>query len=327
MSNWESLLHGDTSSNNSAANQPSPFLQSILQSPEFGKNPVIDATKNPAFDATEAQVAKTGVLTLRYGDPNMDRELSLNNYKSVSIDLPQGVTLKHWVDQNGYFFWFQGGNDNSMRHYYSPSAETLSVNGQQTNLEAQRLKISEAYAGQAGGFQSLTGSMQPIKYFENMSNLSVGALQTLQNALQQEAYTSNNPYFKIYLADVYVAQAMQPIVQQVMNSGTASLNNPQTLGKIDSAIALLKQAEKDSANGLSPYGDVPPYPSMGSGLMPLSPYAIYGGGYGYYPNYYGYWGGSLDQARYRETALTVFRNLIASNALPQIELPPALPAR
>jgi hypothetical protein len=64
----------------------------------------------------------------------------------------------------------------------------------------------------------------------------------------------------------------------------------------------------------------------GNVVMPLDPYEIYtnprNSGY-----YYGFWGGSLDQARHREVGLTLLRNLISSGALPKIELPPALPPR
>jgi hypothetical protein len=64
----------------------------------------------------------------------------------------------------------------------------------------------------------------------------------------------------------------------------------------------------------------------GNVVMPLDPYEIYSNprNSGYY---YGFWGGSLDQARHREVGLTMLRNLISSGALPKIELPPALPPR
>ena len=65
------------------------------------------------YDATVQNSVRNGTLELRYGDPNMDKLLSqARNYQSIHIDTPQGVQLKHWVDQNGHFFWLAGGNDN-----------------------------------------------------------------------------------------------------------------------------------------------------------------------------------------------------------------------
>lgn len=280
------------------------------------------------YDATVQNNVRNGTLELKYGDPNMDKILSqARNYQTIHIDTPPGVQLKHWVDQNGHFFWLQGGNDNNAKHYYPAFSKAITVNGQTFDLEAQRLKVDEAYAasqgvGQGPVFQSFTGRTDAMTYFSRMSNLSGQALGTLEKSLTESVKTSNNPYFKIYLADVYTAEAMQPIIQQVLRGGTADLNNPDTLRRLDSAIQLLQAAQSDSRSGLSRVNMNPP----GNVVMPLDPYEIYSN-----PRdsryYYGFWGGSLDQARHREVGLTLLRNLISSGALPKIELPPALPPR
>ncbi|HEY9679656.1 MAG TPA: hypothetical protein V6C76_16755 [Drouetiella sp.] len=280
------------------------------------------------YDASVQNAVHNGVLELKYGDPNIDKYLSqAKNYQTIHIDTPQGITPKHWVDQNGHFFWFPGGNDNNAKHYYPAFSKAFANNGAVTDLEAQRLKVDEAYASSQGGgqgpvFQSFTGKTDAMNYFGRMSNLSGQALSTLEKSLAHSVETSNNPYFKIYLADVYTAEAMQPIIQQVMRGGTADLNNPDTLRRLDSAIHLLQTAQSDSRSGLNRVNMNPP----GNVVMPLDPYEIYN-----HPNntnyYYGFWGGSLDQARHREVGLTMLRNLISSGALPRIELPPALPPR
>ncbi|CAN5424771.1 hypothetical protein BH10CYA1_BH10CYA1_03010 [soil metagenome] len=280
------------------------------------------------YDATVQNSVRNGTLELKYGDPNMDKLLSqAQNYQTIHIDTPQGVQLKHWVDQNGHFFWFAGGGDNSAKHYYPAFSKAMNVNGQNFDLEAQRLKVDEAFAAsqsaaQGPVFQSFTGRTDAMTYFSRMSGLSVQALGTLEKSLANSVATSNNPYFKIYLADVYTAEAMQPIIQQVMRGGNADLNNPETLRRLDSAIQLLQSAQGDSRSGLSRVNMNPP----GNVVMPLDPYGIYSN-----PrdtgHYYGFWGGSLDQARHREVGLTLLRNLISSGALPKIELPPNLPPR
>ena len=288
--------------------------------------PIYRPEQQRPYDATVQNSVHNGTLELKYGDPNMDKLLAqATNYQAIHIDTPQGVQLKHWVDQNGHFFWLQNGNDGNVKHYYPAFAKAINVNGQNFDLEAQRLKVDEAFAasqggGQGAGFQSFTGRTDAMTYFSRMSGLSSQALGTLENSLAKSVQTSNNPYFKIYLADVYTAEAMQPIVQQVLQNGTANLNNPDTLKKLDQAIQLLQGAQTDSRSGLSRVNMNPP----GNVVMPLDPYEIYSN-----PNstgyYYGFWGGSLDQARHREVGLTVLRNLISSGALPKIELPPALP--
>lgn len=284
-------------------------------------------TDNTARQATltDAQLTAAvhnGTLELKYGDPALDEYLARAKYQTIDIQVPQGVQSKHWVDPTGNFFWFQGGNDNGARHYYPATAKAMTVNGQTIDLEAQRLKVDEAYASTNGGFQSFTKTTDAPTYFAKMSGLSAQAMQTLENSLTASVQTSSNPYFKIYLADVYTAEAMQPIVQQVMKGGAASANNPQTLQKLDQAIALTQMAQTDSRSGLAKTNQNPP----GNIVMPLDPYEVYSN-----PNspnsYYGFWGGSLEQARAREVALTTLRNLISSNALPTMQLPPNLPPK
>jgi len=284
----------------------------------------VDNTSHPATltDAQLTAAVVNGKLTLKYGDPALDEYLARAKYNAIDITVPQGVQVKHWIDPTGNFFWFQGGNDNGAHHYYPATAKAMTVNGQSLDLDAQRLKVDDAYASTTGGFQSFTKQTDAPTYFARMAGLSGQALQTLENSLTNSVKNSDNPYFKIYLADVYTAEAMQPIVQQVMQGGKANPNNQQTLQKLDQAIALTQMAQVDSRTGLSRTNVNPP----GNVIMPLDPYDIYSNPNN--PQYYnGFWGGSYQQAQARQVALTTLRNLISSNALPTMQLPPALPPK
>lgn len=270
-------------------------------------------------------------LELRYGDSNMDNLLRTSRYDTISVQAPAGIEVCHWVDQNGHFFWFKnradGSNADGRRHYYNQQALRILINGQPYDLEAQRLKVNEDFLTREAGavpgsinVQSWTRATNPVTYFAQMSLLSAQALTLAQQSLEDSVRTSTNPYFKIYLADVYVAQAVQPIVEQVLNSGSANLNDPRTLERLDAAIRLLQAVQRDSNGGLAPLNRFPPQ----NIFTPMDPYRIYTDRSRYY---YDFWAGSLDQARHREVALTMLRNFIARGALPRIELPPAMAPR
>lgn len=241
------------------------------------------------------------------------------------------------------------------RHYYSIQAKEISMNGDRRDLEATRLLVNEALSrngnDQFRGFSSFGRSQQvdmrlpgapqgrtdAFTYFTRMSQLGARALEIQQKTLEENIKTSDNPYFKIYLADVYVAQAMKPIIDQVRNGGNViELNNPETIKKLEDAISLVQAARGEAHNGLSRIKRATP----GNMPMPLDPYSIYMnpadpyfndyyrryGNDGTGPWYY-FWGGSYDQAAHREVALTFIRDLLKNNALPRIELPPNLPPR
>lgn len=240
-------------------------------------------------------------------------------------------------------------------HYYSIKAKEIYMNGEKRDLELTRLLVNEAMAGDGRdkfrGFSSFSRNQQvdmrlpgapagrtdAITYFIRMSQLGGNILEMQQKSLENAVRTSENPYFKIYLADIYIAQAMKPIIDQVRNgSNYIDLNNPETLKKLEDAISLCQAAQGDSRTGLAKINR----PTPGNMPMPLDPRAIYMppddpyfndyyrryGRDGTGPWYY-FWGGSYDQAAHRQVALTFIRDLIKSNALPRLELPPNLPPR
>jgi hypothetical protein len=267
---------------------------------------------------------QNGVLHLRYGDANMDRALANPNYDKLQIETPQGVQLRNWADQNGYYFWFQNTANGQMvdgqKHYYPPFVKQLCVNGQVFDLDAQRLKCNEDMANfysKRNYFENLNGRQvqdpnYAVAFAGRLSGLSGSVLASEEAMLQQSARNSSNPYFKIYLADVYTAQAMQPIINQFKETGHIDIANPQTKQRIQMAIDVLNAAVSDSRNGLAQMNQG----VQGNVSMPLDPYEIYmNRGLS---GYYGFWGGAYDQAMYRASTLTVLQNLIQTSALPSV---------
>ena len=179
------------------------------------------------------------VVHLHYGDANIDRTLQNPNYDTIQIETPPGIQLKNWADQNGYYFWFQntaGGQWDGKKHYYPPFARQICVNGQMFDLEAQRLKCNEDMANFGSNrkyFENInqreaSDPYQAVAFASRLSNLSGNILASEEANLSQAADNSSNPYFKIYLADVYTAQAMQPLVNQSRETGRIDVANPQT---------------------------------------------------------------------------------------------------
>ena len=278
---------------------------------------------------------RDNILTLHFGDPGLDRQLSAAaNYNTIVMDTPPGVSVRHWVDDKGYYFWFQNGNDNGAHHYFPAFAKQITVNGKAFDLEAQQLKVNETYAAQAGGFQNYAKNSNAIDFASRLSKLPAQSLDVMEKNLTQSVKNSTNPYFKIYLADIYLAQAMQPVIQQARVSPSVDVNNPRTLNYLNAAIVMLKAAQSDSINNLGGIKKVLPdgitevplnqYP-QGNVVMPLSPYDIYAAEaqdrQQKHLYQYSFWGGSLHQAHAREVSLTMLRDMIARGALPRFALP------
>ncbi len=355
------LLEGSVLDNSEywvrADNQPGTSFRDRMRDRLAGGPTQPEVITNPNRPVvTDRQVVGdpvvNGKLTLQYGEADFDRKLAANpNYQQLSIQgIPEGVKVKHFVDAKGYFFWLDGsgemeqirGGDGTVsqrprRHYYSIQAKEIEMNSDKRDLEATRLKVNEAMAmeggfkgfsnfkvGQQVDFQAPGGqrvvSGDAMNYFLRMSKTSSSVLDIQAKSLEESVRTSDNPYFKIYLADVYTAQAMKPIIDQVLNGGRyIELNNPYTIKKFDDALSLLKAVDTDSRTGLQRVNRMPP----GNAVMPLDPYRIYGDTRDpRFPEYYyGFWGGSYDQAKHREVAITFIRNLAKNNAFPRIELP------
>lgn len=308
-------------------------------------------------DAAVENPVRNGVLELSYNDANFARKMaSAQGYWNIKInDLPEGVKLKHWVDETGYFFFFEGSSGQHLMrvrtddgryemryrpYYYQGQAKQIEHSGQVRDLEATRLKINRAITageGSNNGFTDFTklpsspaGRVDVFTYYMNLSQIGARALdiseKSLTDAVRNGQNPNNpsdptNPYFRIYLADIKVARAIQPIIRDMRETGRANLNNPETIARLNEAIGILSQVKVDSNNGLTRINQYTP----GNILMPGDPFSIIGD-----PRnrnyYYGFWGGSYDQAKAREAGLVMLRDLLQSGAFPtDVQLPPSRP--
>lgn len=95
--------------------------------------PDVLAQAPAGYDRALAQAEATSPvvndkLEIGYNDPNFDHYLSRSDYKTLKINgLPEGVKLKEWVDDKGYFFWFENGSDNKAKHYMPNNLEKIEI--------------------------------------------------------------------------------------------------------------------------------------------------------------------------------------------------------
>lgn len=264
-----------------------------------------------------------GVLELSYTDPNFDRKLAAGNYQTLKIkDFPQtGVSVSSWVDNNGYFMWFKGGADNRAPHYLPPGLKTIEVNGYTQNVDEMRIQASlsaikeQDKTGQ--GFSAVNGRTSPLEFAQRMGNLGAEHLLLQEKTLRQAADASpTNPYFRLYLSDVLLAEAFKPIMDQLKSGqDRIDLNTPYTQQKMNEAIVEARKAQVIAQQ----QGGVR-YPNTTSmpGLFPfgLNPYQR---------NPDMYWGGALYQGYQREAGLRLLQAYV--QRFSSVELPPALPPK
>lgn len=274
---------------------------------------VADRTGNPG---------NSRVLELSYNDREFDRKLAAGNYDTLRIkDLPPGVKISSWVDDKGFFFWYRDGNDNRRPHYIPGDVKTIEVAGFSQNVDEMRLNATMAHLREADqsrvGFTAVNGRTSPLEFAQRMGNLGQQELDNQERWLRTAAAGSpNNPYFRIYLSDILLAQAFRPIMDQ-LNSGRdrIDLNTPYTQAKLQQAIAEAQRAQQITRgqSGLR-------YPNvdMAPALHPfgLNPYA-------YNPDMY--WGGALYQSYQREVGLKALQFYI--QRFSSVELPPIMPPR
>ncbi|MBZ0188211.1 MAG: hypothetical protein K8F91_18320 [Candidatus Obscuribacterales bacterium] len=322
-----------------------------------------EIVQSPSDRQTAAPVDATVELDFKNIDATQGRLNTLFFDKIVINNLHKDVRISHWADDSGHFFFFKPGSgvastDKGTHYelrdgtkvpkghfYYSPYATKLTVADQPgapggtQDLTQQRAAVDTAYQQSTGkphkayeayernykSFASLNRGGDPIGYMRNVAGLGDKALSQQTQMLEELAKTSTNPYVKIYLADMYVAQAMLPIIKPLtsgqgfsMNSpDIIRLNNPETIRKLDQAIEVLKSVREDSGSSLEGQ-NMRTRPNV---VLPLSPFASRNNRDGYYH----YWGGSYDQAAHRELQVQTLKNLI--RIMPVLELPPIQPPR
>lgn len=249
-------------------------------------------------------------------------------------NVPAGVSIRHWADESGYYFFFDGKSNTKIYHYPN-SLKIVDLNGQRFDVDRSRLKVNEFALSQAAGvsdmnknpFSTVTnGKVDAITYFKNMSSLSNQALTWEENLLRKGAQDNKNPYFQIYLSDVLTMEALQPLVRGFLRQGQVTPDQKQLiLNKLDEADRQLKNAADLSYPALYSINKFP----QANVTMPLAP-----GAFSYIPQpgaaynpYYSFWGGAWDQSQRRRVAVAFIKGMIQSEAYKYFELPPALPAR
>jgi hypothetical protein len=278
-------------------------------------------------------------LVLSMSDPQFDTKLAwaANNqakeFDTLKItDVPTTVKVNYWQDPHGLFLWFKDGGDGNKKHYIPENVTYLELPHEKTTTEQLRIETNENYAKHT--FNDLVdfnrsfnpsydGGVSSLKYFAGMSGKGSEILDTQEKYLRDAVKDNSNPYFKIYLADVLTAKAIQPIINSALTSEAVKVDNPTTLSRVDEAISLLDAANRDSNGQLGAVGRYP----QGNVYAPLMPGVPYWNSSLYPDQFYGFWAGSYDQSRMRHAALTLMRNHIVNNSFPQLQLPPALPPR
>jgi len=247
------------------------------KTPDFGvlfggadsKQAAFNTADQRGAEQKSAQVRETSdtrlanhTLTLSMFDKDFDAKLQTaarNNpqdFDKLKItDIPANVKVNYWQDPKGLFVWFENGPDGAKKHYLPPNLLNIELPQQTKTVEAIRLDVNRNYAAATfSNLQTFDRSFNPsydggassLKYFASMSRLGDDALLKQETALRDAAKTSDNPYYKIYLADVLTAAAVKPIINDFLKNGTADLNNPVTLRKLDEAISVLDAAYRDS---------------------------------------------------------------------------------
>lgn len=308
-----------------------------------------DQTSLPVAGSDRPVLKFTGrTLELSYNDKDFEKKLAYagkvhgKDFDTLKVtDMPPGTKITPWVNSKGFFFYFNDGTQTPKEFHYLPSNLTRLETKEMTDLNKLRADVMVAYnndmaktvtdAGAGfGGFMDFSqrtdpgrdGAASAFQYFQRMSGLSTQALNSLESNLREGVKTSDSPYLKIWLADVYVGQAMKSVVDQSLSGNPVDLKDPAIMRKLDDAISLNKAARLTSDENLGQNG----MKRQGNAYLPMMPFNPYWDARNR-NGYYGFWGGSGDQAAHREAALTTIKAMIQSNALPKLQLPPALPPR
>lgn len=308
--------------------KPGSFLDSVSKGPDFRSWQSFDSLTRQQPQSSDRQqpgadrTTRPGTVELSYGDFNFDQKLAQSGATALQIrDFPQGVAISSWVDNNGFFMWFKGGNDNRKPHYLPSGLKTIEVNGVVQNVDEMKIQASLAAAQEADrsrtGFTSFNERTDPLTFAKRMGGLGWDNLQMQEKALTQAAKDSpNNPYFRLYLADILVAEAFKPIIDQVAGGGSRiQLDTPFTRQKLEEARLQALQGERIAQQvGGARYPNTTTMPGMNPFM--LNPYS-------YNPDLY--WAGALYQGYRREAQIRMLQTYIQQFS--NVELPPILPGK
>lgn len=271
---------------------------------------------------------RDGVLELDYADRDFDRKIqAARDFKTLKITgMPADKQILTWADERGYYFFF--GPDDKQNHYFPSSLKVIEVNGKRFDMDRSRLQVSETfmkqYTGSPGGFENFGRGANALDYFWRMSKVGENGLAWQEKILKDAAANSNNPYFRIYLADVMLMQSLKPIIDGALAGNITPEQKQKVIDRLSAAEKELKEAERMSHGALYQKNQFP----QRNVELPLAPGAfLFGPRPGYPDPYFSYWGGAWDQSLRREAFITLLKGYINAGALNYIQLPPDMSRR
>jgi len=296
--------------------------------------PASSQTKEPSVSYGQNSTAtgsQPDLIALNYSDTTFDAKLAMNNERILRLNgVPNGVVVKYWADETGFFMYFQNGNDAEAPHYISGSARLLSINGGPLiNLDDKRVRVSNMTILQdlkqtqqlpenmtAFGYGSISkdGESSDVKaYFIRLSRLSWASLDFQEKLLGSAASESSNPYIRMSLADILSAKALKAAVDALIINGTCNFDDPIIMANLQKAYDL-----NDSTKSLvlSPLKDLGIMPQMNT-VLPWAPFDV--DPRGRYGN--NFFLGGYDQAFARNTALKALINKIRFGGKLELEIP------
>jgi hypothetical protein len=237
------------------------------------------------------QAIANDILTLRYGDPELDRKVaSCAKVRTLQIHgLPVGVRLAQGVDQKGFYFYFDDGSHDFRRHYHPEGLKEIRVNGQFINIDTERKWLIEAFVARynrnLGGFTNLNntshaGSM--FSYLCSLSQMPDSKLDFLLKIINAAVAESSDPYLMLYLFDVVVCRILKSLIVRKYKARPVTVDQSEILIVIENAIKLLGTVITDCRAELAKVGisaHSEQFMPMASASLRMNPVAFWCGAY------------------------------------------------
>ncbi len=241
--------------------------------------PAINFNQMPAGLATGRDSAVSFVppgsvmdLELKYNDPEFESKLlAAGAVKALNIGaLPPGVRLVLEFDEHGFFFRFEGGID-SKRHYYFPKGlKEIRVNSQFIDADLERKwLVGGLLSGYKHTFKSLDAEAEVkslVHYYCELAQLPTATMDTLINCLRRTVDGSNDPYFRIYLADLIMARVLKSLIAKKYKSSAVTVNWAEAVAIVENVLDLYESVVRDTVTAL----DCLNFSASDAGVMPLS---------------------------------------------------------
>lgn len=207
-----------------------------------------------------------GTLVLRYGDPEFDRKIgSAGKIDTLCVHgLPQGVRMRQGMDERGFYFWFEDGFEQLGRYFHPSGLREIKINGQSLDIDLEKLWLIDSFIVRYNKHQASFASLNSeshirelFSYFCRLSRMSTSKLEHLSMVLCNATDQSDNPYFRIYLADVLMASCLRTLIESRFRVRRASLDEESVTRVFESALALLLSAQTNCKEELGKLGETP----------------------------------------------------------------------